>query len=85
MSRRYPVVDVPLVKVTHVDLKRMGVVRSRFDQHEKIKAGKLRPPHKDGDSMQAAAWWWWDEVREDLEREREDLERERNNSAEAGN
>jgi hypothetical protein len=61
--------NLPLVKVTHRDLLKLGIVTSRFDQHVKIKAGKLRAPHKGGDTMQAAAWWWWHEVCDDLERE----------------
>jgi hypothetical protein len=76
-SRKF-VFDGPVkIKVTHRDLKERGIVRSRFDQHKKIREGRLRRPHKDGTgSMQSAAWWWWDEVLEDLERER--------NSANAG-
>ena len=64
------------IKVTHKDLKERGVVRSRYDQHQKIKTGKLRPPNKDGDTMQASAWWWWDHVCEDLESERNAAEAE---------
>ena len=63
--------DLPLLKVRHNDLKRMGIVTSRFDQHQKIKSGRLRPPNKDADRMQAPAWWWWEDVLQDLERERE--------------
>jgi hypothetical protein len=58
------------VKVYHEDLKARGIVRSRYDQHEKIKAGKLRPPNKDGNNQQSSAWWWWVDIIEDLERER---------------
>ena len=62
--------ELPLVKVTFKDLQRMGVVRDRLDLHNKIQAGKLRRPCKDGPTMQSAAWWWWDDIVEDLERER---------------
>lgn len=62
--------DQQKIKVYHEDLKRLGIVRSRYDQHQKIKAGKLPPPNKDGGSMQAPAWWWWSDIAERLERER---------------
>ncbi len=58
------------IKVYHKDLKARGIVKSRYDQHMKIKAGKLRPPNKDGNTMQAGAWWWGTDIAEDLEREK---------------
>lgn len=58
------------IKVSHADLRAMGIVRNRFDQAQKIKAGKLPPPNKDSDRMQASAWWWWADIAECLERER---------------
>jgi hypothetical protein len=59
------------IKVYHKDLLRLGIVTSRYDQHQKIKSGKLRPPNKDANSMQAPAWWWWEDIAADLARERE--------------
>lgn len=50
------------VKVYYNDLKAAGVVKSRWDLQEKIKAGRLPPPHKDGDSKQATAWWYATEI-----------------------
>jgi hypothetical protein len=68
------------VKVTHDDLLALGVVGSRYDQTQKIRAGKLRPPNKDGDHMQSSAWWYWADIVADLEREQKALEREQNSA-----
>ncbi|MDW9503034.1 hypothetical protein GOB10_18450 [Sinorhizobium meliloti] len=58
------------VKVLHEDLLAAGVVRSRYDQFQKIKKGILPPPHKDGDTMQSTAWWWAEEIDAAIEREK---------------
>ncbi len=62
-------------KVYHKDLVKHGTVRNRTDQHFKIKAGILPPPHKDGDpdSVQAPAFWWPEEIDAAIDREREKL------------
>ncbi|MDX0831242.1 hypothetical protein GOD82_15065 [Sinorhizobium medicae] len=58
-------------KVFHDDLVAANVVRNRPDQHYKIKAGILPPPHKDGESKRSAAWWWPEEIDAAMDRERE--------------
>lgn len=57
-------------KVTYKDLYLAGIVGSRVDMHNKIRAGILRKPHKAEGSRQARIWWYRDEIIEDLERER---------------
>jgi hypothetical protein len=71
------VVETVPVKVRFSDLKRLGLVRNRFDLHQKIKQGKLPPPHKDGQSMQSSAWWWGADIVADLERERAERQQQK--------
>ena len=60
-------------KLRYDDLVRMGIVRSRAGLRRMIERGTLRPPHKDGKTLQAAIWWFYDDVMEDLARERQQL------------
>jgi hypothetical protein len=67
------------VRVRHEDLRRLGIVTSRDDQHQKIKAGILRKPYKNktrgsDSTMQSGAWWYWSDIAEDLNREKQALE-----------
>lgn len=61
------------IKVRFDDLRAAGVVTTRKDLHRKIKAGRLPPPHKDGDTTQAMAWWYATEIDEAIERERQSI------------
>lgn len=61
------------IKVRFSDLKAYGLVSSRYDLHMKIKAGRLPPPHKDGEAAQASAWWYATEIDEAIERERQGI------------
>lgn len=71
MEQQFP------IKVYHRDLLRLGIVRSRYHQHQLIKTGRLRAPNKDANSMQAPAWWWWEDIAADLAREREATSKQR--------
>ncbi|RVJ00931.1 hypothetical protein [Sinorhizobium medicae] len=59
------------IKVRYADLLRLGIVGSRFDLMTKIKQGRIRKPHKDGDDWRSPAWWWAHEIDEDLAAELE--------------
>ncbi|MDX0657906.1 hypothetical protein GOD21_12835 [Sinorhizobium medicae] len=75
MSRpQRPEQSVRPIKVYFKDLLNMGLVKSRYDLHMKIKAGRLRAPHKEGESMQATAWWYYDDLLADAAAERRELE-----------
>jgi hypothetical protein len=62
------------LKIIHEDLVAAGIVRNRTDQHNQIKAGRLRRPHKQGRNKQSPAFWYVDEILEDLNRERLEME-----------
>lgn len=65
---------LPPIKVFHEDLVALGIVRSRTHQFDLIRAGRLRPPHKDGHHAQSRAWWFYSDILEDAAREKARLE-----------
>jgi hypothetical protein len=69
------------VKVYFVDLLQAGIVSSRSDLHYKNKAGRIRPPYKEGDKMQSRAFWLNPEINEDINRELDAFARERTEAA----
>lgn len=67
MSKYFP----GRIKIYYRDLEASGYVTNRNDLKEKIKAGRIRPPRKEGNFQQSRAFWLASELDEDIDRELE--------------